>query len=84
VVQITHYINLLYQTLLPLLLTIRRLLRKRLHRKVTAQLHLLRQIHRREVALPNFLLRFELLVEPPLVQPPLQHLPPTLHLALRP
>ena len=48
---------------------------KGLDRHAPAQLQLLRQVNRREIPFPNLLLRFELLVKPPLVELPPQNLP---------
>jgi hypothetical protein len=72
VAESAHHFDLLDQALLALVLAVGRLLRKGLHRVVPSVLHLLRQVHRREVSLPDLLLRLELLVEAALVEPGLE------------
>jgi hypothetical protein len=67
VVERTHNLNLLYEALLSLVLTVGRLFRECLDGKVFASLKFLREVNGGEVALSNFLLWLELFVETSLV-----------------
>jgi hypothetical protein len=82
VVYAAHHFDFLNQTLLPIFLTVRGFLGEGLHSVVHSVLQFLSQIHGREVAFADFLDRFELLMETPLVELPLQNVPPTLQVRL--
>jgi hypothetical protein len=69
-----HDFDFLDETLLALVLTVSSFLGKGLDGKAAADFQLLSQVHRREVALPDFLLGLELFVEASLIDPPLQDL----------
>lgn len=71
-----HDLDLLDETLLPLVFTVGCLLGKGLHRIVFVVLDLLSQVDRREVAFPDFLLGFVLLMEASLVDPVFEDFPP--------
>jgi hypothetical protein len=77
-----HNLDLLNETLLTVFLTVRTLLRKCLHCVIYTVLQFLCEVHGRKITLPDLLKRLELLVEPALVEPALQHLPPAQQLVL--
>ena len=84
VVQCSHYLNLLYQALFPLVFAVGCLFRKGLYRKASPSLQLLGQVNRSEISLPDFLLWLELLVKPSLIHFSLQNLSTGFEVSLRP
>ncbi len=62
-IKLSHDLNFLYETLLSILLTVSGLLGERLYRIVQMVVKFLDQIHRCEVAFPDFLDRFKLFMK---------------------
>ena len=78
IADVSHDLDLLDQALLPLVLAVGRLLGEGLHCVASVVLDLFGQVDRGEVALPDFLLGFELLVEASLVESGSEYLSPLL------
>lgn len=78
-----HDFYFLNEALLSLVLAVGGFLGESLDCIVATRFDLLGEVHRGEIALTDFLLGLELLVEAPLIEPVLQGLPPALEVLLR-